>query len=117
VRARRLSLRALGFAVGFAGALVTIGAADWAGERDLVEEYVAGELDFFAYCRAQDPDLSAAIYTNDARGWRCQGRRNGIWGRDEIDVNAACRQQYGPEARAVASDPASPYSWTCVLPR
>lgn len=105
--------RLLGFAVGFAAALGIIAATELGADTSTRGE-VLGHLDIAAHCRAADEPLDAALRSEDAFGWRCIGRRNGIWGIERVDVDAACRQQYGPRARAVTTDVDEPNSWTCV---
>jgi hypothetical protein len=52
-----------------------------------------------AYCRELHGD-DAAVYQPAARGgWGCSVWRNGVWGLEPLDVNAACRWQRGENAR------------------
>lgn len=109
-----LARRLLGFAVGFATALGIIVVTEASGNIPRRGE-VLGSLDVAAYCRQTEEPLEPALREQDAYGWRCVGRRNGIWGFEEVDYDAACRSQYGRRARATTTDPESPDSWTCVM--
>lgn len=111
---RALLRRVFGFVVGFAAALTIIVATEISRNADTDATRVLGDLDVFEYCRSGEFELEAALLAYDARGWRCVGRRNGIWGFDEVDFDEACRRQHGERAQAVTGDPASPYSWQCV---
>lgn len=106
--------RLLGFAVGFAAAIGIILATELSSNTARSGE-VLGRLDVQEYCRANDEPLDAALRTDDAFGWRCVGRRNGIWGFEEVDFDAACRSQYGSRARAVSTDREAADSWQCVI--
>lgn len=105
--------RIVGFTAGFLIALSIILVTDASTNRPVGGE-VLGELDLMAYCDGGIDPLMAALRTDDAFGWRCVGLRNGIWGFDEIDFDAACRQQYGRRAQARTTDPEQPDSWQCV---
>jgi hypothetical protein len=51
-----------------------------------------------------------------AWGWRCNPVPGNAYykGLDEnVDMNLACRLQYGSNAFASASDSGNPYSWSC----
>lgn len=109
-----LMRRLLGFGVGFVTALGIIVATELSSNTPRSGE-VLGRLDVTAYCRAGDEPLEAALRSEDAYGWRCVGRRNGIWGFDEVDFDAACRSQYGSRARAVTTDRQSANAWQCVV--
>ncbi len=113
-RERALLRRIVGFSVGFATALVIIVATEMSWSAETVASRVLGPLDVFEHCRNSEFELEAALRHDDAYGWRCVGRRNGIWGLDELDFDAACREQFGEGASAVTADPASPYAWQCV---
>lgn len=109
-----LARRLLGFTVGFATALGIIVVTE-ASDNILRRGEVLGSLDVAAYCRQAEVPLEPALREPDAYGWRCVGRRNGIWGFEEVDFDAACRHQYGDRARAVTTDRQSADSWTCVV--
>lgn len=111
-RERALLRRIIGFTVGFATALVIIVATEMSRNAETVASETLGPLDVFEHCR--DSGLEAALRDDDAYGWRCVGRRNGIWGFDELDFDAACRRQYGDGASAATDDPTSPYAWQCL---
>lgn len=113
-RSWALVRRMIGFGVGFATALVIIVATDMSRNVDTAATRVLGDLDVFEYCRTGEFELEAALLEEHADGWRCVGRRNGIWGFDEVDFDDACRRQHGERATASTSDPSSPYSWQCV---
>jgi hypothetical protein len=113
---RALLRRLIGFSVGFAAALTIIVATEFSRNATPGESRVVGDLDVFEYCRGGEFKLEAALRQDDAYGWRCVGRRNGIWGFDEVDFDDACRTRHGPEAAAVTADPQSPYAWQCILP-
>jgi hypothetical protein len=104
------------FLIGFLGAVVVIQAVDLASNGgDDGEPMVLGPLDIQAYCRNLEGDqMLAALVTDSAFGWRCVGRRNGIWGEEVVDLHQACRAQFRPGAWAETSDPAEPRSWVCV---
>lgn len=106
--------RVLGFAVGFIAALGIILVTELSGNTPRSGELL-GRLDVTAHCRQGDEPLEAALRSDDAYGWRCVGRRNGIWGFEEVDFDAACRNQYGRRARATTTDPESPDAWQCVV--
>lgn len=112
--------RVIGFVVGFAAAIAIIVATETsrnaADERADGNFIVVGIPDVFGFCRANDAGLEAALRSNDAYGWACVGRRNGIWGFEGIDLTEACRLQFGPSSTAATDDPDSPYGWTCVVP-
>ncbi|CAN5496671.1 hypothetical protein BH23ACT3_BH23ACT3_15290 [soil metagenome] len=113
---RALLRRLIGFSVGFGAALAIIVATEFSRSQTPVDSRVVGDLDVFEYCRGGEFQLEAALRQDDAYGWRCVGRRNGIWGFDEVDFDDACRVQHGPDAAAVTDDPQSPYAWQCTLP-
>jgi hypothetical protein len=51
-----------------------------------------------------------------AYGWRCNPVPGNVYykGLDKsVDMNLACRLQYGSGAFASASDAGNPYSWSC----
>jgi hypothetical protein len=104
------------FLIGFVGAFATIQAIDLASDDDSVERVVLGALDIDAYCRSLDGDqVSAALVADTAFGWRCVGRRNGIWGQEAVDMHLACRTQFEIDAWAETVDPSDPTSWVCVI--
>jgi hypothetical protein len=113
---RALLRRLIGFSVGFTAAVTIIVATEFSRNSATAERRVVGELDVFEYCRGGEFQLEAALRQDDAYGWRCVGRRNGIWGFDEVDFDDACRIHHGPDAAAVTDDPQSPYAWQCTLP-
>lgn len=104
------------FLIGFAGALVTIQAIDLARETpDESRSVVVGIPDFDAFCRQTGgSQVSAALVTADAFGWRCVGRRNNIWGLEAVDMHGACRTQFGPDSWAETTDALSSTSWLCL---
>lgn len=114
-RHRALLRRVIGFTVGFAAALTIIVASEMGQDAETRASRVVGELDLFEHCRSGEFELEAALREHDAFGWRCVGRRNGIWGFDEPDFDAACREQHGDGAWAFTDDPTSPYAWQCVV--
>jgi hypothetical protein len=93
-----------------------------------------GGVDFASYCHKKySRSISATygkaeLFSRDVRGWRCvvhqwNGSVSGIplgWalvGIYDIDVDAACRQQYGRQsARASFRGSGDPYSWYCWYP-
>jgi hypothetical protein len=106
----------IAFLIGFAGAVVVIQAIDLAREGDDVNRVVLGSLDVDTYCRNLEGDqMLAALVGDSAFGWRCVGRRNGIWGEEVVNVNKACRMQFLPESFAETVNPAEPRSWVCVV--
>lgn len=109
-----LTRRIIGFAAGFTITLGIIVATELSTNRPNSGELL-GPLDLVAYCDQGDEPLMAALRTEDAYGWRCVGRRNGIFGFDEIDFDAACRHQYGRHARAVTNNPDAADSWECIV--
>jgi hypothetical protein len=115
-RSRALVRRVIGFVVGFTTALAIIVATEVSRNADTAAVRVVGDLDVFEYCRTGDFELEAALRDEDAFGWRCVGRRNGIWGFEEVDFHDACRSQHGDTAIARTDDPSSPYAWHCVVP-
>jgi hypothetical protein len=109
--------RIIGLSVGFLVAIGTITAVEFRrSERSADQAWVlAGNMNAFEYCMRADGNLRAVLRNNDAFGWRCMGRRNGIWGFETVDVALACVQQYGPKARAETSDSSDPMSWRCLV--
>jgi hypothetical protein len=106
----------IAFLIGFVGAVVVIQAIELAREDDGVTRVVLGSLDVNLYCRSlQGEQMLAALVADTAFGWRCVGRRNGIWGEEAVNMHEACRVQFGPEALPETVDPAEPRSWVCVL--
>ena len=57
-----------------------------------------------AYCRHLHGDRSDAYQPQELSDWRCSVWRNGIWGLEEVDLNAACRWQSGPGAQPVTRE-------------
>ncbi|MFE9580941.1 hypothetical protein ACFYO1_31510 [Nocardia sp. NPDC006044] len=97
---------AFALCLGIGGALIAVAPAQ-AG--------VLGGIDVQRACRANhggDVWWNATLVTQDAFGWRCYSDKvmkydNGI------DMNAACRAQYGNRAKAHAFNVHDPYSWVC----
>ena len=106
--------RLIGFAVGFSVAIGIIVVTELSGNTPRRGE-VLGRLDVTAYCRQGDEPLDAALRTEDAHGWRCVGHRNGIWGFEEVDFDAACQDQFGDRARAQTTDLQAADSWQCIV--
>jgi hypothetical protein len=52
-----------------------------------------------AYCREVYGDDATVYRPNDLGDWRCTVWRNGVWGLEPLDLNAACRWQRGENAR------------------
>jgi hypothetical protein len=101
-------------ALGFSAAYVVGSASQLGSQQRPVEIEVLGELDLARYCRERyGPNMSVTLVAENSFGWRCAGRRNGLWGTDAIDLGEACRTQYGPRARP-RDDPDTPYGWVCV---
>lgn len=107
---------ALAFGVGFVGAIATIQAIDLVEDDDPVRSrVVVGVLDVDRHCKSLEGEqLTAVLVSSDAFGWRCVGRRNGLWDREPVDFQAACRAQYGERTWAESADEGSPTSWVCV---
>jgi O-glycosyl hydrolase len=88
---------------------------------------VLGGINIDGYCRATYsyyPYSGRAILMgSNAYLWRCDVKRyNGpyaypmfSYSYPSIDLNAACRWQYGGSAYAKTNNPSSPYSWQCYL--
>lgn len=114
VDARALLRRAIGFAVGFGVALVIVVATQLSRDAREPSTTVLGTLDVSEYCRSGEFELEAVLRSDDAMGWRCEGRRNGILGVDPVDFDHACQQQFGAAATAVSVDHDSPYALQCV---
>lgn len=112
--ARALLRRLIGFSVGFTAALTIIVATELSRDTDGPSTDVIGIPDVFEYCRSGEFALEAALRSDDADGWRCVGRRNGIWGFDPVDFDDVCHRQFGNSATAHSEDPESPYAWQCV---
>lgn len=109
----RIVVRALAVGFGFA---VTTGAI---ALRDSVVSSsrsgdLLGALDVAAYCRKTDGPTALAInIRNDAEGWRCQSKVNGILASSDVEYDRACAVMFGSPARAESSNAAAPYSWRC----
>jgi len=73
-----------------------------------------GGINIDAYCKASYMGTARAILVaNNVYGWRCQYTWYGlkIYG---IDLNAACRWQYGRSwATSHFNNYSNPYSWYC----
>lgn len=101
-------------AIGFSGAFIVGTASQLGSEGRVTPGTTLGQLDFMRYCRETYGDgFAATLVADDAFGWRCAGRRNGVWGLDEIDVADACVTQYGRRARPHTWDPDVATSWEC----
>lgn len=80
-----------------------------------------GGIDLTAQCRRQTSDPAAHVELTKgasapgaAYAWICQA----YYGQFALDLNAACRTQYGlSTAYARANDPNNAYSWQCIQPR
>lgn len=51
------------------------------------------------YCRERYGDGATVYRPTELGGWRCSVWRNGVWGLEQLDLNAACRWQRGEDAR------------------
>ena len=82
-------------------------ATDHRGEK-------LGTLDVAAFCRKRHGAAAIAIdIRNDAIGWRCQTKTNGIIASADVDYDKACSAMFGPPAHAQSSDIKWAYSWLC----
>ncbi len=69
-----------------------------------------GGVDLQRYgCNLQAPGTSAVIVKWNVYGWRCKGGISYF----NIDVNRACKAQYGSLSSAYYTDYGNPYSWRC----
>ena len=57
-----------------------------------------------AYCRHLYGERADAYQPEELDGWRCSAWRNGVWGLEAVDLDAACRWQAGPDAQPVTGD-------------
>jgi hypothetical protein len=82
---------AVGLLVGLAGLAGMLLASDAGSEP----------LDLDGYCEHRYGESAAAYRPEpaDPDTWRCSAWRNGVWGLDPVDPNAACRWQLGEDAR------------------
>jgi hypothetical protein len=79
---------------------------------------VVGGIDMVSACAAAhggDQWWAPEVVSHDAFGWRCfndqlRARDNGV------DMNWACRGQFGPNASARALNVHDPSSWVCEVP-
>lgn len=106
----------VGLVVGFLLATAAIGAVGAAGERWRDRAPVSlGQLDLAQYCQVdRGEQMMATLLVDDADGWRCVGRRRGVWLTEEIDLDEACQVLHGSDTRALNERPGSPHHWTCV---
>jgi hypothetical protein len=51
------------------------------------------------YCREVYGDDATVYRPTELGGWRCSVWRNGVWGLERLDINAACHWQRGEDAR------------------
>jgi hypothetical protein len=95
-----------------------------------------GGVDLNGYCKAKYSTVSlnyssvatAGLKYNDAGGWRCYQATLMLWPisfkplkyrqvrhyyEHSIDMNDACRRQYGSGVYAATNNWSNPYSWSC----
>jgi hypothetical protein len=98
-----------GFSVATAAIEITsrIHSAEHAGTK-------LGRLDLRDFCTKAYGDGALAInLRNDAVGWKCSAKVNGIVSGYDIDYDQACAQMYDSPAYASSYDISWAYSWEC----
>ena len=107
----------IGGTFGFLAATGVFEAVDRFGDHQLppqAEAAVAGRADFVRYCARDGRGMEAVRLSDDASGWRCAGRVNGMFTSEEADPVAVCHWQYGAGVEAVLIVERRPDGWWCV---
>lgn len=55
-------------------------------------------LDVDGWCRHEYGEQATAFHPGEPDVWRCSAWRNGVWGLDDVDLDAACDWQRGQDA-------------------
>jgi hypothetical protein len=66
------------------------------------------------YCRQRYGGDATAYQPAELGAWRCSVWRNGVWGLEPLDLNAACHWQRGERSRVVRHD-GSERALACTL--
>lgn len=73
-----------------------------------------GGIDISGACADQWPGTVARLVSNNVYGWRCRVYYSVGWRDFGVDLNRACRTQYGrSNAYAKYGNYNDPYSWRC----
>lgn len=99
------------FRVALAGCAIASGAL--MVQAPVASAAIVGGVDVAGYCASfvANKSLSGTrVNSSDAYSWRCTYAGVNVRG---VDMNAACKRQYGSAASALVLDPRNAYTWRC----
>ena len=109
----RWQAAAMVFSIGLGGSFAAVTASSSGSGR--ANGDLLGVPTLREYCkRAHDDDRAVAILRgSDAYGWACATRTSGLFATYPVDMDEACRLEYGSPSYANAWDSEWPESWEC----
>ncbi|MCU1504098.1 MAG: hypothetical protein JWM12_3452 [Ilumatobacteraceae bacterium] len=109
---KRILRSAAALLFGFGVTIAALGVSAKVSE-DKNGSYI-GKLDFQRYCQlTYGTTAGAYAVAQDAYGWRCATRPNGLFTPRQIVADLACEKLYGTPSHAQTFDATWLFSWEC----